>query len=139
MIGGVDTGQAALEQLPGLGGAPAAQAFLGERGPVLHRVGLGHPLRLFAQVARVDHRADVPHRLARGVAVAQVGQDLQNQVGEATGERQPHDDENPLARPAGPHDMGQTEQLKTEDQGGGAGMAARGKVGDRTAVSQILP
>ena len=97
----MDAGQAALEQLPGLGGAPAAQAFLGERGPVLHRVGLGHPLRLFAQVALgVDHRADVPHRLAGGLAVAQVGEDLHEQVGEAAGERQPHDDEYPLARPA---------------------------------------
>ena len=101
VIGSVDAGQAALEQLPGLGGAPAAQAFLRERGPVLDGIGVGHPLRLFAQVALgVDHRADVPHRLAGGVAVAQVGQDLHEQVGEAAGERQPHDDEEPIG-PAG--------------------------------------
>ena len=102
---------------------------------------VGHPLRLFAQVALgVDHRADVPHRLAGGLAVAQVGEDLHEQVGEATGERQPHDDEYPLARPAGPHDVGQAEQLKTKDQGSERGHGdERGKVGDRTAVSQITP
>ena len=102
---------------------------------------VGHPLRLFAQVALgVDHRADVPHRLAGGVAVAQVGQDLHQQVGEAAGERQPHDDEYPLARPAGPHDVGQAEQLKTKDQGSERGHGdERGKVDDRTAVSQITP
>ena len=46
----------------------------------------------------------------------------------------------PLARPAGPHDVGQAEQLKTEDQGGERGHGdERRKVGDRTAVSQIVP
>jgi hypothetical protein len=103
----------------GLGGTPAAQALLRQRGPVLDRIGLGDPLGRLAQVAlRVDHRADVPHRLAGGAAVPQVGEDLQEEVGQAAGERQRQDDEQPLAPPAGPHDVGQTEQLKSEHQGG---------------------
>ena len=42
-------------------------------------------------------------------------------------------------RPAGPHDVGQAEQLKTEDQGGERGHGDERKVGDTRAVSQILP
>jgi hypothetical protein len=134
-------GQTALEQLPGLGGAPAAQALLGQRGPVLDRVGHGEPLRHLAQVAlRIDHRADVPHRLAGGTAVLQVGHDLEEEIGQAADQRQRHDDEQPLAAPAGPHDVGQAKQLQTEDQGGERGHGDDGcEIGERTAVSQILP
>ena len=119
VVGGMDAAQAALEQAPGVGGAPAAQAFVRERRPVLDGIGRGEALRLLAQVAlRVDHRADVPHRLAGGAAVPHLGQDLDQEIGEAADQRQRHDDEQPLARPPGPHDVGETEQLQTEDQGG---------------------
>jgi hypothetical protein len=130
-----------LEQALGLGGTPVAQAFLRERGPVLDRIGLGESLGHLAQAAlRVDHRADVPHRLAGGATVPQVGEDFDEEISQAADERQRQDDEKPLARLAGPHDVGQTEQLKTEDQGGERGHGDNAcEIGERTAVSQILP
>jgi hypothetical protein len=94
VVGRVDTDQAALEQPLGIGRTPAAQAFLGERRPVLDRVSLGEPLGRFAKAAlRVDHRADVPDGLTGGSAVAQVREDLDEEVGKAASKRQRHDDE----------------------------------------------
>ena len=88
VVGGMDPGQAALQQTLGIGGAPAAQAFVGERRAVLDGIGRGEPLRFFAQIAlRVDQRADVAHRLARGAAVAHLGKDLDEEVREAADER----------------------------------------------------
>jgi hypothetical protein len=108
-----------LEQPFGVGRAPATEALLGERCPVLDGVRLGDPRGHCAQVAlRVDHRADVPHRLAGGAAVPQVREDFEEGMGQAADERQRQNDEHPLAPAAGPHDMGQADQLKTEDQGG---------------------
>ena len=70
---GVDAGETAFEQPLGVGGTPAAQAFLGERRPVLDRIGLLGALRQLAQVTLgVDHRADVAHRTAGGAAVTEV-------------------------------------------------------------------
>ncbi len=119
VIRSMDAGQAAFEQPFGVGGTATAQTLLRERRLVLDRVGFRGPPRELAQVTlRVDDRADVAHRLAGGAAAGELGQNLQEEVGQAAGEGQRQDDEQPLARPAGPNDVGRAEQLQTEHQGG---------------------